>query len=335
MTWDGPYLPVDLTLTTASDPLTWTRSRLECSAWTLTALLAQVLTAIEPPKLFTSRRAPDRTGTVVSVWASAAAVAAARIVIMQLSSSALRAGEGGRLAQQLKLPPHRVGEVMVEICAARVRGERAPRLRDRRIDRGQVALEDPHGGRVEPPRAPPLVQRPLQLDHGRLVAPVRRCEPLGLRQRDRDGSRRDGAGAYQPGRAARQDDQGHRCRDELRHGEREVPPRPRRGRAADPHGDLRPEVGSGRPVVERARPGHAAPRLFERCRARRAAGEMRLERRSLTHSERAVEVLGKAVRPVVLRHLSSPFISHHFPHPHFPTSPRSYRSRCLRSAILA
>src|SRR5438552_2721183 len=155
MTWDGPYLPVDLTVTTACDPLNSRRSRLECSAWRLTAVLAHVLTAIEPPKLFTSRRAPDRTGTVVSVWASAAAVAAARIVIMQLSSSALRAGEGGRLAQQLQLPPHRVGEVMVEIRAARVRGERAPRLRDRRIDRGQVALEDPHGGRVESPRAPP------------------------------------------------------------------------------------------------------------------------------------------------------------------------------------
>src|SRR3989442_9623754 len=65
MTWDGPNLPVDLTLTTASEPLTWTRSRLECSAWTLTALFAQVLTAIEPPKLFTSRRAPGRTGIVV------------------------------------------------------------------------------------------------------------------------------------------------------------------------------------------------------------------------------------------------------------------------------
>src|SRR5256712_13965312 len=61
MTWDGPNLPVDLTLTTASEPLTWTRSRLECSAWTLTALFAQVLTAIEPPKLFTSRRAPGPT----------------------------------------------------------------------------------------------------------------------------------------------------------------------------------------------------------------------------------------------------------------------------------
>src|SRR5438309_11796171 len=124
MTWDGPYLPVDLTLTTASDPLTWTRSRLECSAWTLTALLAQVVTAIEPPKLFTSRRAPDRTGTVVSVWASAAAVAAARIVIMQLSSSAPRGGGGGRLAQQLQLPPHRGGGAMAEIRGAGAGGER-------------------------------------------------------------------------------------------------------------------------------------------------------------------------------------------------------------------
>src|SRR5256712_6302275 len=250
MTWDGPNLPVDLTVTTASDALTWTRSRLECSAWTLTALFAQVLTAIEPPKLFTSRRAPDRTGIVVSVWASAAAVAAARIMIMQLSSSALRAGEGGRLAQQLQLPPHRVGEVMVEICAARVRGEGAPRLGDCGVDRGQVALEDPHGGRVEPPRAPPLVQRPLQLGHGRLVAPVRRREPLCLRRRDRDGSLGDGAGAQQPGRAARQDDQGHGRRDELRHGEREVPPRPRLGRAADPPPDLRPHAAPRPPVPD-------------------------------------------------------------------------------------
>src|SRR2546428_11750 len=144
-----------------------------------------VLRAIRP-RAFSSVTSPftGRTGIVVSVWASAAAVAAASIVIMQLSSSALRAGEGGRLTQQLQLPPHRVGEVMVEICAARVRGERAPRLRDRGVDRGQIALEDPNGGRVEPPRAPPLDERPLQLGHRRLVAPVRRCEPLGLRLRD-------------------------------------------------------------------------------------------------------------------------------------------------------
>src|SRR3989442_993373 len=73
MTWDGPNLPVDLTLTTASEPLTWTRSRLECSAWTLTALFAQVLTVIEPPKLFTSRRAPGPPRNLGAVWARPAA----------------------------------------------------------------------------------------------------------------------------------------------------------------------------------------------------------------------------------------------------------------------
>src|SRR5256885_16143522 len=118
MPWDGPNLPVGLTLTTASDPLTWTRSRLECSAWTLTALFAQVLTAIEPPKLFTSRRAPGRTRIVVSVWASAAALATARIMIMRLSSSALPAGEGGRPAQQPPPPPHRGREGVGEVRAA-------------------------------------------------------------------------------------------------------------------------------------------------------------------------------------------------------------------------
>src|SRR5438094_9037237 len=95
MTWDGPNLPVDLTLTTASEPLTWTRSRLECSAWALTALFAQVLTALEPPKLLTSRRAAGRTAIGVSDWASAAAVAAPGIVTIPLGQSALRAGEGG------------------------------------------------------------------------------------------------------------------------------------------------------------------------------------------------------------------------------------------------
>src|SRR5256886_11751240 len=101
MTWDGPNLPVDLTLTTASDPLTWTRSRLECSAWTLTALLAHVLTAIEPPKLFTSRRGPGRPGTGVSGLGRAAALAAARIGVMPPSPSALPARDGGRPGQQL------------------------------------------------------------------------------------------------------------------------------------------------------------------------------------------------------------------------------------------
>src|SRR3989454_12837390 len=101
MTWDGPYLPVDLTLTTASDPLTWTRSRLECSAWTLTALFAQVLTAIEPPKLFTSRRGPGPTRNVGSLWGRAPAPPAPRIGVMALPPFAPRAGGGGRPAEQV------------------------------------------------------------------------------------------------------------------------------------------------------------------------------------------------------------------------------------------
>src|SRR2546430_15957817 len=107
MTWDGPNLPVDLTLTTASDPLTWTRSRLECSAWTLTALFAQALTAIEPPKLFTSRRAPGPPRAVGSVSGPAAAAPAARTAVIQRSSSAPPAGERGCLAAHPQPPPPR------------------------------------------------------------------------------------------------------------------------------------------------------------------------------------------------------------------------------------
>src|SRR2546428_12542760 len=109
MTWDGPNLPVDLTLTTASEPLTWTRSRLEGSAWTLTALFAQVLTAIEPPKLFTSRRAPGPTRIAVSVLGTAAAPAPPTIRIMQLPPSRLPAGEGRPPGPPPQLPPPRGG----------------------------------------------------------------------------------------------------------------------------------------------------------------------------------------------------------------------------------
>src|SRR2546427_12377523 len=105
MTWDGPNLPIDLTLTTASEPLTWTRSRLEGSAWTLTALFAQVLTAIEPPKLFTSRRAPGRPGIVVVLSAPAPAPSTPGIQILQRSSSALGAGVGRGPAEHVPLPP--------------------------------------------------------------------------------------------------------------------------------------------------------------------------------------------------------------------------------------
>src|SRR2546428_11182690 len=107
MTWDGPNLPVDLTLTTASEPLTWTRSRLECSAWTLTALFAQVLTGIEPPKVFTSRRGPGRPRSGVSVLARAAGAPGARILDPPLPPFPPRGGGGGRPAPTLPLSPAR------------------------------------------------------------------------------------------------------------------------------------------------------------------------------------------------------------------------------------
>src|SRR3989442_6294004 len=99
-----------------------------------TALRLHVLIAISPPKLLTSRRAPCFTGRVVSVcWATARAARAARVVSIPFSPLlALRAGEHARLPQQLQFAPHRVGEVMVQVRAARVGGEGALCLHDRR-----------------------------------------------------------------------------------------------------------------------------------------------------------------------------------------------------------
>src|SRR2546427_9081812 len=56
------------------------RSRLEWFASTRTALRLHVSTAISPPKLLTSRRAPLRTGTVVSVCCRARAARVVSVV---------------------------------------------------------------------------------------------------------------------------------------------------------------------------------------------------------------------------------------------------------------
>src|SRR2546425_11483691 len=74
----GPCLPPShFTCRDWSEATIWMRSRLEWFASTRTALRLHVLTAISPPKLLTSRRAPLRTGTVVSVCCRARA---ARVV---------------------------------------------------------------------------------------------------------------------------------------------------------------------------------------------------------------------------------------------------------------
>src|SRR5438034_5887886 len=70
------------------------RSRLEWFASTRTALRLHVLTAISPPKLLTSRRAPLRTGTVVSVCCRARAARVVSVVSIPsvLSSFGRRPG---------------------------------------------------------------------------------------------------------------------------------------------------------------------------------------------------------------------------------------------------
>src|SRR5207302_1076744 len=82
-----------------------------------TALLLQVFTAISPPKLFTSRRAPARTGTVVSVCcASARPASVARVVSMLVCPPlGLRARECRRLPQELQFAPHLLGEVQIQV----------------------------------------------------------------------------------------------------------------------------------------------------------------------------------------------------------------------------
>src|SRR5438874_9649105 len=104
-------------LRSCSDGSTRTGSRLEWSATTRTALRLHVLTAISPPKLLISRRAPARTGTVVSVCcASASAASVARVVSMLVDPPlAPRAGECRRLTQELQFTPHLLGEVQVQI----------------------------------------------------------------------------------------------------------------------------------------------------------------------------------------------------------------------------
>ena len=63
------------------------------------------------------------------------------------------AGDGRRLAQQLQLAPHRIGQVMVQVRAARIGGERSARLYDRAVDDRQVVPDDANRRGVEPPAA--------------------------------------------------------------------------------------------------------------------------------------------------------------------------------------
>src|SRR5207247_4636905 len=93
-----------------------------------------------------------------------------------------------------------------------------------------------------------------------------------------------------------------RARGELRHREDDAPPgAPRREtHYADVLGDRGPQVGGGRPVVERAGARHHATQLGERRAALAARREVPLERRALRGPQLAVQVLAQSIRPLVL-----------------------------------
>src|SRR5438876_2824124 len=159
---------------------TWTSiwSRLECVACTRMEFWFQALTTISPPKLSTSRRIPGRTGTVVSVcWAIASVMTAA--MFRSTMSIPLGPGRCQRAGppQELQLAPHGVGEVLIQIRAARIGREGPPRLHDRGVDRHQALCEHAHRGAVEPPARAPLLQGALQLGDGRVVARARLLDP--------------------------------------------------------------------------------------------------------------------------------------------------------------
>src|SRR5881396_1530840 len=311
------------TLTVELPTPTSMRSRLECVACTRTAFWFQARTTISPPKLSTSSRMPGRTGTVVSVcWVTTSVMTAA--TFKSTMSFSLSPGRHERVGapQQLQLAPHGVGEVLIQIGAAGIGRERPSRLHDRGVDRHQALGEHAHGSAVEPAAVAPLLQGALQLGDGGVVAGTRLLHPPD------SGSHRLHAGLAPHQRAVvlrravqrqvgapRAEQQQHGgSRRELRHGERnaaagavrrETHYALRARRHTDLLRDSGPQVGRRRPVIERLRARHHSAQLVQRGLARRAAGEMSLERASLGRSQITVEVAGQPISPLVLHDAST------------------------------
>src|SRR5947207_4167761 len=215
-------------LTFTVEAPTWTsmRSRLECVACTRTEFWFQALTTISPPKLSTSSRIPGRTGTVVSVcWATASVMTAA----MFKSTMSIPLGPGrcqrAGPTQQLQLAPHGVGEVLIQIRAAGIGRERAPRLHDRGIDRHQALCEYAHRRAVEAAARAPLLQHALEFGDRRVVARARLLDPpyRGNRQVATLRHRARRRAMQRQVRAARAEQQQHHSRGgELGDGERDA-----------------------------------------------------------------------------------------------------------------
>src|ERR1041385_3894155 len=115
------------------------RSRLEWLAVAPAPLPPPGFAGDFPPEFSTSRRAPDRTGRVVSVCCgapSARAVSVASVASIPQILLAPSAGEGVRPPQELQFAPHLLGEVQVQVSVAGVGRERALRLPNRAVDDG-------------------------------------------------------------------------------------------------------------------------------------------------------------------------------------------------------
>src|SRR5207247_7223981 len=91
-----------------------------------------------------------------------------------------------------------------------------------------------------------------------------------------------------------------------------------------------PQVGRRRLVFERLRARHHSAQLVQRGLARRAAGEMSLERAPLGHAQITVEVAGQPISPLVF-HDASTLIDRDassMPSVRYAAAISKYRSRC-------
>src|SRR5262245_631854 len=149
---------------------------------------------ISPAKLFTSSLVPFATLTVWSVGVSTIienTISASMFVLcpcpgsqpLAVPTSPWPQAPAGRLvhlrqrrrpAQEVQFSPPRFHQVAAQIRVRRIGGERFAGLRDRLIDRLQVLFDDRNRRLIE--LASPLLQRPLEIRHRRVLLVVREAD---------------------------------------------------------------------------------------------------------------------------------------------------------------
>src|SRR6266566_1882743 len=256
---------------------------------------------------------------MLSLWgrASVTAASAANSICMScvpsLAFLALTRCQRVGAPQQLDFLPHRIGEMQVQVIAARIALQRALRLRDRAVDDGETLMEHAHRRGVELPLV--TRQRLLELCHrgvgSRSPARInlndgwagyRLCRGWG--QRSGTETEPDTAGAQQHERDARG--------EQLPDGQTETAGYPGPLARGQPRANVRPQVSRRGAVFKRLRARDHLTQLRERRVARPAGRKVRLERDARFVVELAVDVRRQPVRPLIV-----------------------HRSKCLRSAIRA